>query len=515
MYDWGGDCKHIVALLLTCLREPERFQQPKTLRDELRSRQKTELLDIGNDMIARYPGLEKLAERAANAGFADQRIDLPAIKRELKAALRDRGLWMDRTAEYKVCEIASLGDRYAGRGDYVQAIAIYSAILETCNASEYPTDDEGQYVDAVNSAVDSLQVALSHLDLEQHEDLRRRLLGLLVGAVIWDIDYGGIGYANVADEMIMEIAQPADTPRIRERIRWAEESNKTREFLTDWAPEDCERFLMLLDQIDMTDPEATLARLQAKEQHYLYASLSLDLKRYEQAAAAIAKLQPANGLRRGLDLLVEHQQIQTAIKLAEAALEKEYNSRLAGWLVDLLRNQGDKDAEFRWQLNRMRLEPQINNYIGLREAAEAVGCWGTARPKVIGELKRNETYVLLAEVYSHDEEWDLAWDALGKVYQGQTHRRSVLHRGVDFAVAEKSRHARPARAIPVYVAYARGQIDRRSRQAYANAAELLQEVRKLHQQMNDSAGWQKLIADLRREFARLPALQDELDKAGL
>ena len=91
----------------------------------------------------------------------------------------------------------------------------------------------------------------------------------------------------------------------------------------------------------------------------------------------------------------------------------------------------------------------------------------------------------------------------------------ILHRGVDFTVAEQSRHVRPARSIPVYVAYARGEIDRRSRQAYAGAAELLQEVRKLHQQMNDSAGWQTLIGELRREFARLPALQDELDKAGL
>ena len=243
LYDWGGDCKHIVALLLTCLREPERFQQRKTLRDELMSREKTELLDIIEDMIARYPDLEDIVERAAIDGMRDQQIDLSAIKRELKAALLDRGMWMDRTAEYKVSEIASLGDRYAGRGDYVQAIAIYCAILEACNASEYPTDDEGQYIDAVNGAVDSLQEALSHLDIEQHEDLRQRLLNLLVGAVIWDIDFGGIGYADAADEMIMEIVKPADTPRIRERIRLAEERKSERGYYSNWTGAAFEYFL--------------------------------------------------------------------------------------------------------------------------------------------------------------------------------------------------------------------------------------------------------------------------------
>ncbi len=37
----------------------------------------------------------------------------------------------------------------------------------------------------------------------------------------------------------------------------------------------------------------------------------------------------------------------------------------------------------------------------------------------------------------------------------------------------------------------------------------------MYAQLNDSASWQKLIADLRIEFKQLPAFQDELSKAGL
>jgi len=514
-YDWGGDCKHIVAMLLAYLRQPEHFEKRKTLRDELMSREKRDLLDIIEAMIVRYPDLEDIVERATVDGFPNQLIDLTAIHRELKAALDFGGEWMDRVAENKVYELASLGDRYAWRGDYVHAIAIYCAILEECNANDYPTDDEGQYIEAINNTVSRLKEALSHLDMDQHEDLRQGLLDLLTGAVIWDIDFGGIGYADEADEIILEIAQPADAPRIRERIRLAEERKSEEGYYSNWTGEAYEYILMALDKIDSTDPEETLKRLQAKELHYSQASALLELKRYEEAAGVVSKLHPAYELQRGLDLLVEHRQNQRAIQLAEAALESAYDSRIADWLIDLYRKQGDGKAEFRWQLNRMRRDPHINHYIGLRAAAEAVGSWGSTRPKVISELKRKEAYAVLAEAYLHDEDWDLAWDALGKVSQRQDHHPSQVIYRLDFTVAEKSGHVRPALAIPIYIKYARAEIDLRSRKDYAQAAKLLREVREMYRQMNKSAGWQRLIADLRREFARLPALQDELGKAGL
>ncbi len=514
-YDWGGDCKHIVAMLLAYLREPEHFEKRKTLREGLVSREKTDLLDIIEEMLVRCPDLEDIVERVADTGAANQVPDLQAIRHELKGALAFRGEWMDHTAKNKVYELASLGDRYAWRGSYAHASAIYCAILEECNANDYPTDDEGQYIEAINITVARLKEALSHLDIDEHEDLRQRLLNALVGAVIWDINFGGIGYGEDADEIILEIAQPADTPRIRERIHSAEAGKRGKDFYSNWTGEAFEYFLMALDRIDSTDPEETLKRLQAKELHYLYASVLLGLKHYEQAAGVIAKLQPSYELRRGLDLLVGHQQNQTAIQLAEAALESDYDSRIADWLIDLHREQGDGQAEFRWQLNRMRREPHINNYISLRAAAEAVGDWRSTRPKVVSELKRKEANAVLAQVYLHDEEWDLAWDALGKVSLRPGHHPAHVNYRLDFAVAEKSRHVRPARAMPIYVNYARAEIDLRTRKDYASAAELLREVREMYRQMNDSAGWQALIADLRREFARLPALQDELNKAGL
>ena len=518
-YDWGGDCKHIVALLLTYLHHPERFGEGEALHDVLMSREKEDLLDIIEEMIGRYPELEDILEDivadAAVGGASDQ-LNLQALRQELKQALTSGWEWMDRVAENKVYELTRLGSRYARRGEYAHAIALYCAILEECNANDYPTDDEGQYVEAINDTVDHLKEAISHLDFAQHEALRQRALDALVGALIWDIEFGGIGYGYEAEGLILVIAQSADITRIREHLSSLADGEKIEERFSNWRAEAYEKFLMTLDRLDSIDPEETLKRLRAKELPYLYASKLLDLKRYEEAAEVIrTKPHSAYEFQRGLDLLLSHDQAETAIQLAEGALGSEYDKRIMEWIIGLYQQREDQETEFRWQLKRMRTDPQIDHYIGLRAVCESLDNWQTIRPQVIAELEKNQAYQALTLAYLHDKDWDLAWVSLDKVSEPQHHHPSHVIYRLDFTVAEESRHARPAPAIPIYIKYARAEIALRNRKRYAAAAILLREVRGMYRQINEPEDWDQFIADLRIEFKQLPALQDELNKAGL
>ena len=515
-YDWEPNCKHIVALLLTYLHRPQVFEPRLTLRDELMSREKKDLVDIIEEMTALHPEFEDIVEIKAGDNPSNQHMELQIIRQEMKKSLVLIGEWLDHTAENKVYELTRRGSRLALRGDYARALAIYCAILEECNAHDYPTDDEGQYVEAVNHTVDCLKEAISQFDFAQHEVLRQNALDTLVDTLIWDIEFGGIEYGYEAEDLILEMAQSADIPRIREHVGLVADREITKESFSNWKNEAYESFLMKLDAIDSIDPEETLKRLQAKELYYLYASKLLDLKRYEDAAEIIStKLQPSYHLQRGLDLLVEHQQVHTAIQLAEATLENGYDARIADWLIGLYRQQDDVTSEFRWQFNRMRQDPHIDHYKSLSAVSESPDLWRAIRPQVISELKQKEDYETLTLVYLHDEDWDLAWETLAKVSAPQIHHPSAILYGLEFTVAEASREAKPALAIPIYVKYARAEIALRNRKHYERAADLLREVRKMYRQMKDSASWQTLIADFRKEFARLPALQDELKKASL
>ncbi len=339
------------------------------MHGKLMSRKKADLVDLIEQMIVRYPDLEDIIERPALIEVIN---DLQALRHELQRALGFSGEWMDRAAESKVYELASLGDQYARRGDYANAIAIYCTILEECNASDYPTDDEGQYVDAINHTVALLKEALLHLDFAKHEELRQRVLDMLVGTLIWDIEFGGIDYSCEAEDIILEIAHPADISRIREYVNLIADRERTKERFSNWSAEAYERILMELDRIDLIDPEETLKRLQSKELHYLCASKLLDLKRYEQAASIIGrKLKEPHELRRGLDLLLSHKQAQRAIQLAEDTLGRDYDKVITEWLIGLYQQQGDQETEFRWQLKRMQTDPRINHYVDLRTVSES------------------------------------------------------------------------------------------------------------------------------------------------
>jgi hypothetical protein len=54
-YNWGGDCKHIVATLLAWLHEPESFQALEDLHAALSRRPKADLVAVLTDICTLYP----------------------------------------------------------------------------------------------------------------------------------------------------------------------------------------------------------------------------------------------------------------------------------------------------------------------------------------------------------------------------------------------------------------------------------------------------------------------------
>ena len=61
-YDWGGDCKHIIALLLTYVHEPDAILSLEPLFDTLASKPKSELLQVISELLKRAPELVPIAQ---------------------------------------------------------------------------------------------------------------------------------------------------------------------------------------------------------------------------------------------------------------------------------------------------------------------------------------------------------------------------------------------------------------------------------------------------------------------
>lgn len=91
-----------------------------------------------------------------------------------------------------------------------------------------------------------------------------------------------------------------------------------------------------------------------------------------------------------------------------------------------------------------------------------------------------------------------------------------MYSSLKVEVARAAEEQYPERAADLYLDLASDLIDERGRKNYAQAAQHLQRVKHIyHDLLNDPSAWKELIDLIRTDYSNLPALQDELDKAGL
>jgi uncharacterized Zn finger protein len=516
-YSGTGDCKHIVAVLLTYLNTPEQFEERAPIETILAERSHEQLIALIRQMIALHPDLEALIERPVPGQQSGaEPINTDAFRRELRRAFHAHYEWDDHTAEEAIYSVADTARRFELAGDWRSAAAIYRTILTEGLAEDVAAiDDEGEFVIALDSVVEAVAACLEH-DAIAHDDAERRvLLDQLLDVFIWNVDEGGIGLGEIVlPEALLAHAEPEDLPALRERIQ-AAQRRAAHQVYAEWHVEAYESLLVHLDAIDNTDPEVTLQRLRDLELYDLLAGKLLELGRGEEAVAVVVEyITDPHGRLRILPALSEAGQDAAAIQLAVATLTDRYDGNLAYWLGQRYTARGDRQALLDLRLLCMQQQPSEQSYTELKQAAAALGVWKEVRPEVIRRLKESKQLDILTRVYLHDEDWDAAWDTLSRMPQ-RTTMGGFAPVALDLEVAERSRHARPERAIPVYVDHARNQIAQRTRGHYAQAAEYVTVVRDLYLELGDEEAWLSLIEGIRAEFPRLRALQDELNQAGL
>jgi uncharacterized Zn finger protein len=516
LYEYGGDCKHLVALLLTYFYAPESFEEHKPVEDVLAERSKDELIALIRQMVEHAPELQAIIDRPVPGKQRQTAVDTTSMRKELHNVLRDYPEWGDQSAESIVNSIARTADDFAAQGDWQSASTIYRAILEEClsNIEYFYYDEEGYYGGAVDDVVIKLSECLPTLAEDDGE--RQIIFNALLNTYLADIEAGDIA-ADVPDT-ILRYARKPDLPAIRERIDEAKKKAQKRPY-HEHSVEMYNAFLADLDILDGADPEEVLKRLRDEEMYSLLVGKLLEMKRLDEAIEVVEEhlSSPYERLAE-LPRLVAAGLDDDAVRLAKATLRRTNDERLMDWLLKRLKARGDTEDLFDWELRRMKADPDIDHYNELKAVAHQLHKWDATRPDLIRDLETGKRYDVLTLIYLKDEVWNDAWDMLAKT---QTLKRIDLghslysYAQLEMEVAEKSRRALPERALPIYINHAHARINDRKRDSYAEAAGYLSVVRELYRQIGNEDRWQKLITDIRTEFKRLPALQDELRKAKL
>jgi len=516
-YDFGGDCKHIIALLLTYLHQPNKFEQRQSTDDVLTAWDKNELISLIREMVTRYPDLQILIDRPRPGKAAPGKpLDTAAFRKELRRAMKSYEGWGDKRAENAIASILRTAETFSGRDDWAGASAIYRAIIEEVldNTDYFYYDESGDFFGAVDEVVNRLAECLDNLADNDQE--RRYLIDALLSVYLADIDVGDVGAG--APDFLIRFAKPADLPHIREQVE-AAKARAERKPYGEWAVKGYLDFLSELDVLDNVDPEVTLMRLRDAEMYDLLFRKLLEMGRLDEAVEVVEKhLTSAHERQYVLPALVASKREVDAIRLAKATLSRVYDDVLMAWLLKQLEAQGNREEVFKWELKRMNAAPNDSHYASLKKASQALGNWATVRPDVIGGLEKKELFEVLTRIYLQDEEWDKAWETVVRQptkKSGYTDFYYYSSQPIELEVADRTRKTHPQKAIAIYEKYARKAIDRRSRDSYHEAAALLVKVQELYDQIDEPEKWESLIEGVRTTYKRLPALQDELRQAGL
>jgi uncharacterized Zn finger protein len=500
-YDWGGICKHIVALLLTWVHEPDAFQLVAPIDERLANKSKEELIALVQEMLKREPDLERLLDLPLHPD-PESPFNLDAFRRHIEHILLDdypdpQELAMELGAMVETAERLAAEENWSYAGD------IYNLILnEVVPSYDELNDEDGDVSYVLQQCAMGLGQCLSAGTPD--DATRRSWLETLLEAEFKDIDMGGIELAYPAQDILVEQASDEEWQAIEARIRKKIASLSDR--YSSWGQESLVN--LLVRRLESTGRETEIADLifefgSAKQRTF-------ELLRLGRVAEAVAIAKQYFSELPGLvlqfaDALVEAGEPNEATTYITNQLGTRYRTSYLAWLAQRAEALQGPETALRWWLSLFRESPGLDNYRNLRRLAQWLKEWEAIRQDLIQNLEVDQKWDLLIQIALEEGDVRRALELLPRQHWGQR----------DLQVAQAAEADYPRAAIEIYSRRIDRLIAARGRGNYHEASVILQRVKELYKRLGAQAEWEPFIKELRTKHARLPALQDELKKTGL
>ena len=508
-YDWGGDCKHIVALLLMYIHEPDEFSEQKSVSELLAGLDKDALAGLIQHMVERDPDLydalelaipaAKVAAQPTTSGNAKKRqtqVSEETYRKQINRILKQayRGDYYDDWNEPgyigDLQEVLETGIKFLEAGDAEGALIILRVLLEELT-EEYDGDMDynGDLACVIQDIGMPLAEAILSVELDDsaHDELQGAMQNIL----------------DNLDEMI-EAEDELELILATLERGWDELPNEE----TEWEKYE-EEYWMVLDKLKQArlnvlvrrgDDEAFL-RLAEKSDVKRHTIKLIELGRLDEAVKASEKLENTSDAFTVAQKLREVGRLNEAIALAEKGLEMggPYLNQLALWLALLEESQGRKDKALSAYRIAYDESPKIEIYRHIKRLSGTN--WENIQLALI--RKAGEGYSKEVLVGIHLEESD--WDAATKVAEQDMWSFRLLEK-----VAEAVIPYRPDWVIRVSLNQSDQLISQTQSKLYPIAARWLERAKKAYHQKGQDAEWQAYIDNLRATYVRRPALQREI-----
>jgi uncharacterized Zn finger protein len=502
----GGHCKHTVALLLTWVNDPDSFQEVEALDAILDKRSKAELIALIKQMLEQEPDLESLLELPV-IGEESKPINIKAIRQQVQRAFRDVNYEWGYAGEIErdLNPLLKLAAGYLSRDDAENSAVIYMTVIESIMDNEDAAlgDEEGELLGVVYDCAEALGNCLPKINGSKK---RIEILQILFSAYKWDsVNMGGVGAADCVPEILTSQTTADERAEV---AKWTREIMPKGESWSDGYHREVLGRLLLDLEADTLDDESYLKICRQTGRLNDLIERLLKLKRIEEAENAARKADDYP-LFLALEIFMRHKQAELAEKLVTERLKTIEDERLIDWLSNRLKQRGDLTGSFKLEERLFWKYPNLEKYKTLHKLAKQLNCWDELRAKIITELEKKRDFDFLISIYLFEKEIGLALATLEKL--SERWGDHSLH--IEVAQAAKKQY--PQESIRLFMKEAERFINYRDRGNYSQAALCLREVRDIHRQLNEIQSWDKLIAEIRERFRKLPAFQDELNQLKL
>lgn len=534
-YDFGGYCKHMVALLLAYAHAPKQFTTLKEPADLLADLTREQLVALVTKLLRDQPDLYDRIEAAialpsttgkAKPGAAKRKkVERDVYRRRVRGIMHSLDRMRDSEAYWHVGGLVGELDgvrqtamEFLGAGEPEAALEILLTLIEESHDGfDYIDDSNGELGDFLSSIGETLAEVILTIDLD--EARRAEVLSELEGSHDKLSDYGieGLEVAIAAarygwGEVPHEESSGRTDEEDDDEDEWDEEDDPVsaaegfHQFVPSWSP-DYQRQALTRAKLNVLErqgrTEDYLALCKKAGAHLRYALKLRELGRVPEAVSyGLKNLTDASESLTLAQALREAGHLDEAIKVGERGLQLEgHKSALGEWLGPIEEAHGrTRQALEAWRV-AFSDDPSLVRYQMVKRLAGAR--WKKLRPELMAILEKDYTKQPLAEVLLFEEEWDAAIKVAD--------RDATDYRVVETVAAALVKH-RPEWVIRASVKQAERLIAETKSKYYPAAAEWLRKAKAAYAQLGQTEKWRKYLQELKEEYKRRPALQAQLAK---
>ncbi|MFQ5819992.1 MAG: SWIM zinc finger domain-containing protein [Candidatus Heimdallarchaeota archaeon] len=522
-YDWAGDCKHIVAVLLVYIHSSEAVKEHPSVETLLADLDRDQLQTLILRLVERQPNLTNVIQSQLSVmqtlvvgGTSDPEVTSPLecripldqtpFRHQVRAALHSLDYMRPFEAYWAVGNVVDdlrgiLGQArtFVEAGDGRNASVILEAITEEyMDRWEFLDDSEGESSGFFNELGSLWIEAILLVDLTpaEREEWGDRLED-------WQAVLDGYGFDDVFSAAREAAIQSWDYPPLQRVLRGV---------ITDlgaWEGE-APRYAD-----DLAVARLNILARQGRTQEYLYlAEAEGQTKHYVTMLVQLGHIREA--VNYGLDHLTlvdealtlaqalhARGELELALHVAEHGLKlRGEHSALARWIRDVATTADQPERALNATIIAVREAPNLTDY----QAAQTLAGerWPELREKLLAHLQKTKSRYPEAHVniFLYEGRVDDAIAALGDF----THY-TLLEKVADAAIS-----TRPDWVIRVCCQQAEHIMNAGKSEKYHHAVNWLKKARAAYLAVDRQAEWEKYLADLlvrhKRRYKLVPMLRE-------